>query len=583
MDEHRADTRRLPRHARHAGVGSCHAGEVSDRVLVPANVAWGARGAVVSPQRLASEAGLAILRAGGGAVDAAIATNAALAVVASHSCGLGGDAFWLIWAPPDDGAPGHLDALNGSGRSGSAADLERARRAVGSGRLPVRGPWTVTVPGAVRSWGDAHARYGRLPWADLLAPAIELADGFPATATWVSHVEHYAAIFGEAGDWAAVFRPHGRPWRPGERVVITGLASTLRAIAAEGPDVLYSGRLARRGANYLAERGCPIQADDLAAHHSDWGEPLAVDYRGATAHSHPPNSCGPLAMETLNLLARFEPPAPGAYGPAGVDDARWVHLGLEASRLVLADRDRYLTDPTKMAPDALALMLSPDHAAELAGRIDPDRAAPPPPLNAPRGGGTVYLATADRWGGAVSLIESNYAGFGSGLADPQTGIGYQNRGAFFSLDPASPNVLAPGKRTWHTLTPGFLFRNGRPWVIHGSMGGEIQPQVFAQVVSDLVDGGLDVATAVAAPRWAAAVPAHFEPPSLTHLEPRFSAAVVDGLLARGHQVTELRPFDSAMGHAHAIELIHDPDAPDGPPIAFAAATDPRSDGQPGVW
>ncbi|MGH2466739.1 MAG: gamma-glutamyltransferase, partial [Candidatus Limnocylindrales bacterium] len=228
-------------------------------------------------------------------------------------------------------------------------------------------------------------------------------------------------------------------------------------------------------------------------------------------------------------------------------------------------------------------LLSSAHAAELAGRIDQARALPPPELVAPRGGGTVYLAAADRWGGAVSLIESNYAGFGSGLADPQTGIAYQNRGAFFSLDPASPNVLVPSKRTWHTLTPGMLFRDGRPWVVHGSMGGEIQPQLFAQIVSDLVDGGLDVATALAAPRWAAAVPEHYQPPSLTRLEPRFSEALVEGLRARGQEPTFAAPFDSALGHAHALELVADPDHPTGPPLAFAAATDPRSEGGPAVW
>ncbi|HEX5465750.1 MAG TPA: gamma-glutamyltransferase family protein [Candidatus Limnocylindrales bacterium] len=574
---------------------------MNDPVLVPAVAAWGARGAVVSPQRLASQAGLGILRAGGSAVDAAIATNAALAVVASHSCGLGGDAFWLIWDPPAK----HLQALNGSGRSAAAATLDAARVAAGDARhLPLRGPWSVTVPGAVRSWGDAHARFGRRPWAELLAPAIELAEGFPAGPGWIAAVERSAAIFGPEGDWARVFRPAGRPWERGERVLITGLAGTLRRLAEEGPDVLYSGALAARAATYLTERGAPLRAADLADHRSTWGEPIATDYRGLTSYSHPPNSCGPLALETLAVLGRFPAPPASAFGPQGVTDPAWVHLGLEASRLVLADRDRYLADPEAMAPGALEMLLSPAHADALAERIDPRRAALAPPLDAPRGGGTVYLATADRWGGAVSLIESNYAGFGSGLADPQTGIAYQNRGAFFSLDPASPNVIAPGKRTWHTLTPAMLFRDGRPWVVHGSMGGEIQPQVFAQLVSDLVDGRLDVAAAVAAPRWAADVAGHFGPPSVTRLEPRFAPAVPEGLRARGHEVTFGPPFDSAMGHAHAIEIVPEeggpdapdrpdmpnmpdmpyaPDAPDAPPRAFAAATDPRSEGAAAVW
>lgn len=552
-------------------------------VHVPAVVAWGTRGAVVSPHRLASEAGLGALRAGGSAVDAAIATNAALAVVACHSCGLGGDAFWLIWDPAADGGAGGLLALNGSGRSAAAATLEAARAAVRGDRLPLRGPWTVTVPGAIASWGDAHARFGRLPWADLLAPAIELAGGFPASPGWISAVERAATIFGADGDWARVFRPAGRPWRLGERVAFDALATTLRRLADEGPEAAYRGSLATAAAVYLASRGAPLGASDLAAHHSDWVEPVGATYRGLTAWSHPPNSCGPLALETLNVLACFEPPPPAAWGARGVEDPLWVHLGLEASRLVLADRDRYLTDPDRMAPDALVTLLSPTHAAELADRIDPARAAPPTPLRAPRGGGTVHLATADRWGGVVSLLESNYAGFGSGLVDPATAIAYQNRGAFFTLDPRHPNVLAPGKRTMHTLTPGMLFRGDRPWLAHGAMGGEIQPQLFAQLVSALVDGGVELAAAIAAPRWSADVPAHHQSPSVTRLEGRVPPEVAVGLTERGHEVTWAAPFDSAFGHEHAIELLPDPSHASGPPIAFAAMTDPRSEGAPGVW
>jgi gamma-glutamyltranspeptidase / glutathione hydrolase len=558
---------------------------VSEAILVPSAPAYGGHGAVVSPQRLASEAGLGILRAGGSAVDAAIATNAALAVVASHSCGLGGDAFWLIWAD------GHEQALNGSGRSGAAATLEAARAAVRGRHLPLHGPWTVTVPGAIHSWGDAHTRYGRLPWAELLAPAIELADGFPATPGWIAAVERGAALHGSGSDWARVFRARGRPWRLGEPVVITGLAGTLRRLAAEGPGEAYEGRLARRSARYLAARGAPIAAADLAAHHSEWTEPLVTTYRGVQVTTHPPNSSGVLALELLNVLACLPPPVPEAFGPAGVRDARWVHLALEAARRVFADRDRWLTDPEQMATDALATMLSAEHAAAVAAQLDPDGVAAGRALRAPRGGGTVYLATADRWGGAVSLIESNYAGFGSGLADPQTGIAYQNRGAFFSLDPRHPNVLAPRKRTMHTLAPGMVLRDGRPWLVHGSMGGEIQPQVFAQFVSAVLDGGLDIAAAVALPRWAAAVARHHGPPALTHLEARFDPEVAAALEARGQRVTWVGAFDSALGHEHALELRWRPEPPPGaaaaraagPLEAVAAATDPRSEGAPSVW
>ncbi len=541
--------------------------------LAPAPTAWGTRGAVASPHHLATTAGIGVLRAGGTAIDAAIATNAALAVVAGHSCGLGGDAFWLIHDPRS----GVVHALNGSGRSAAGASIEAAR-AAGHRSMPHDGPWSVTVPGAVRSWGDAHARFGRLPWADLLAPAIELASGFPASPGWVGAVERAAGRFGTDGDWARTYRPEGRPWRVGETVRLEALARTLRTLAAEGSDVLYTGPLAERAAAYLADRGSPLQLEDLAGHRSDWGAPIATTYRGVTCLSHPPNSCGPVALETLGILERFDPPPSEAFDGQGLGDARWVHIGLEASRLALADRDRWLTDPDAMAPGALERMLSPERAAELAARIDTERASPPLPSSLPPGGGTVYLATADAEGGAVSLIESNYAGFGSGLVDPETGVGYQNRGSFFRLDPSQANALAPRKRTLHTLTPGMLLRDGRPWVVHGSMGGEIQPQVFAQVVSAMVDGGVDPATAVAAPRWTANVATHLGAPELTDLESRFRPDVVEGLRARGHDVRVVEPWSPAMGHAHAIAIGGDAGG-----SSFAAASDPRSEGSPGAW
>jgi gamma-glutamyltranspeptidase/glutathione hydrolase len=223
-------------------------------------------------------------------------------------------------------------------------------------------------------------------------------------------------------------------------------------------------------------------------------------------------------------------------------------------------------------------MLSAVRAGELAARIDPDQVTPLPASGLPPGGGTIYLASADATGGAVSLIESNYQGFGSGLVDPETGISYQNRGSFFRLDPAQANALAPGKRTLHTLTPGMLLRDGRPWVVHGSMGGEIQPQVFAQLVSALVDGGVDPATAVSAPRWALDTDTRPGAQAASRLESRYRPEVAEGLRARGHRVVTIDPWSSAMGHAHAIEIGHDADD-----AWFAAATDPRSEGLPGAW
>jgi len=554
----------------------------ADRPLVPMPLARGAHGAVVAPHHLATAAGLAILRAGGHAVDAAIATNAVLGVVQPSSCGIGGDAFWLIW----DEASGRQTALNGSGRAAAAADAA-ALRAGGLATLPYRGPLAITVPGAVRSWDDALRRHGRLSPADVLTPAIQLAwDGFPAWDGFISAVETTLPVvveaLGRGSGFEQVYRPHGRAWRPGERVRLPALAATLERMAEVGFGDFYDGEIGERQAAGFAAIDCRIDLDDLRAHTSTWTDPIATDYRGVRVTTHPPNSSGIVALELLNILESFEPPAASAFGANGVEHARWVHLGIEAAKLAMADRDRYLTDP-EFLEISIETIVSKDHARGLAGLIDPDRAARPPAATNPRGGGTVYLATVDSDGSAVSLIQSNYMGFGSGVVDPDTGIHYQNRGSYFSLDPAHPNVLAPGKRTLHTLLPGMLFRadETRPWVVTGSMGGDAQPQIHAQVVSALVDGGVDIATAVGAPRWFVDGDEHFAPPVNVRAERRYPAAVLDQLEAMGHPVTRTIPFNGTLGHAHAIELVNGgPAAADG---SLAAATDPRSAGLPAVY
>ena len=530
---------------------------------------------MASPHHLATQAGLLVLRTGGSAVDAAIATNAALAVVAGHSCGLGGDAFWIIW----DAERNEPVTLNGSGRAGGSATIEAARTA-GHERMPERGPWSITVPGAVDSWGEAHRRYGRLDWTFLLAPAIDLASGFPATSGWLAAVERSAAIFGSDGDWASVYRPDDRPRRAGDIVRLPALERTLRALFAEGPDAAYSGAIARSTADYFGTQGVPISSADLAAHTSDWGTPLALDYRGVTSLTHAPNSVGVVALQTLGLLARFDAPERSAWDGRGWSDSDWIHLGLEASRLALQERDTRVTDLGHMSAGTVDEMLSPVHLDRLAARIDPRHAMDLSPGSLPAGGGTVYISVADQWGNAVSLLESNYQGFGSGLVDPATGIAFHDRGAFFRLDPSHPNALAPHKRPTHTLAPGMLLREGQPWMVHGSMGGEIQPQVFAQFVSAVVDGGADVATAVAAPRWAAMMRSQHGAPESTELESRVHAGVPEALAAMGHDVVVREPWTSSMGHAHAIEVVRDVA---GGMASFAAASDPRSEGSAAAW
>lgn len=543
--------------------------------IAPARPVRGRHGAVASPHHLATQVGLHTLRTGGGAVDAAIATNAALAVVAGHSCGLGGDAFWIVW----DAERGEAVTLNGSGRAGRGASIEAAA-AAGHREMPERGSWSITVPGGVHSWGEAHRRFGRIAWQTLLEPAIDLAAGFPASRGWLEAMEHSAAIFGDDGDWAAVYRSDDRARGVGDIVRLPALERTLRTLLADGPAAAYTGSIARQTAAYFGAHGVPISVDDLAAHGSDWGVPISIDYRGRTSLSHPPNSVGVVALQTLGMLSRFDAPDAAAWDGRGWSDPSWIHLGLEASRTALAERDAQVTDPEHMQPGMVEAMLSDARLEELTSRIDPDRAMETVPGTLPAGGGTICITAADRWGGAVSLLESNYLGFGSGLVDPATGIAFHDRGAFFRLDPDHPNALQPGKRPTHTLAPGMLLRDGRPWMVHGSMGGEIQPQVFAQFVSAVVDGGADVATAVAAPRWAAMMRKQHGAPDLTELESRVAEAVPKALAALGHDVAIRGPWTSSMGHAHAIEVVRDDT---GAVNSFAAGSDPRSEGSAAAW
>lgn len=556
------------------------------RPWVPVPLARGTHGAVVAPHHLATAAGLHVLRSGGSAVDAAIATNAVLAVVMPSGCGIGGDAFWLIW----DAATRRQTAINGSGRAPAAADA-RALRDRGLHAIPRRGPLSITVPGAVRSWGDAHARHGRLSRDAILAPAIELAAaGFPAWDGFIDAVEAtaplVAAELGSDAGFFRVYRPHGRAWRPGERVRLPALGATLEALARDGFDAFYDGDLGDRQARGLGAAGSAIAPADLRAHRSTFDDPIGIDYRGIRATTHPPNSSGVVALEILGILGHLTPPDRAAFTVDGVTDPSWIHAGLEASRLAMADRDAFLTDPTFRDVPVVTL-LDPQRLADLAARIDPRRAAPGPAATNPPGGGTIYLAVVDAEGNAVSLIESNYLGFGSGVVDPDTGVHYQDRGSYFSLDPDHPNVLEPGKRTLHTLLPGMLLRDaddGRglaPWIVVGSMGGDAQPQIHAQFVSAVVDGGLDIRTAVAMPRWFVEPPEHFAPAIDVHLEPRHVDGVAEALAAMGHALVPTEPFDSDLGHQHAIELVDGgPAAPDG---SVAATTDPRSAGLPAVW
>lgn len=539
-------------------------------------LARGARGAVVAPHHLATAAGLEVLAAGGHAVDAAIATNAVLGVVRPNGCGLGGDAFWLVW----DEAAGEQVALNGSGRAPAAADAE-GLRAAGLARIPLRGPLSISVPGAVRSWSDAHGRWGRLSRDAVLAPAIEHAEaGFPMWAALGGAIERTDASLGDAAwgeGFRRVWRPDGRIPRPGELVRLPALAATLRTLADEGFDAYYDGDLGTRIARGLAAAGGSHTVDDLRAQVSEWTTPISTSYRGTRITTHPPNSSGVIALQALNVLSRFDPPAGARFDDRGWSDASWIHLQLEVAKRVLAERDRHLADPA-FRDVAIDDLLGPARADLIAATIDPRRADPAPEPVRILVGGTIWLGVVDAAGNAVSLIQSNALGFGSGVLDPETGVHFQNRGASFSLDPASPNVLEPRKRPAHTLLPGMLFREGerRPWVVAGSMGGDIQPQVHVALVSALVDGVAPIERAVGAPRIAAMPTGPLAPPVAVLTDGDLEDGVEAALRSMGHDVARTG-FDGTLGHEHAIELVGGGPAAGG---TLAATTDPRSEGLP---
>ncbi len=540
--------------------------------------ARGARGAVVAPHHLATSAGLAVLAQGGHAVDAAIATNAVLGVVMPNGCGMGGDAFWLVW----DEAAGEQVGINGSGRAPAAADAS-ALRSQGLDRIPLRGPLGISVPGAVRSWSDAHRRWGRLSRDAVLAPAIEhAAAGFPMWDGLAGAVERTHESLGGAA-WARgfeqVWRPDGRSRRPGELVRLPALAETLRSLAEEGFDAFYDGGLGERVALGLAAAGGTHSISDIRDHRSTWTTPISVTYRGVRSTTHPPNSSGMVALQSLAVLGELALPAGARFTERGWSNPAWIHALLETAKLTLRERDRHLTDPL-FRDVPVGELLSRERARDLAARIDPQRAnAQPAPVRM-LVGGTIWLGVVDADGNAVSLIQSNAAGFGSGVLDPVTGVHYQNRGSSFSLDPASPNLLEPRKRPAHSLMPTMLFREGetRPWVVAGSMGGDIQPQIHVQLVSALVDGGADIATAVRAPRVAVEPDGFLAPPVAVFADGDLAPGVEDALAAMGHRIGRVG-FDGSLGHEHAIELV------DGGPAAggtLAATTDPRSAGLPAV-
>jgi gamma-glutamyltranspeptidase/glutathione hydrolase len=517
---------------------------------------------IATPHTLASRSGADVLRRGGNAVDAAIAAAATIAVVYPHMNGIGGDNFWLVY----DAAGRRLRGLAGCGRSAAAATIAWYRARGVTTAIPIRGPLaTLTVPGVIDGWWEAH-RYSRdvlkspLRWQELLAPAIaHAAEGFPSSAGQRRWSSRERDLFGPAADPSvrAGLWPRYHPDAiAGDRFVQPEMARTLQAVADGGADEFYRGELGRRVAAALAAAGSPLSFPDFQAHRSDWVEPLTVPYRGGIAASFPPPTQG---FAALAILATIE-----GFDLAGVPTADRLHLIVEATKLAFEDRDRYLTDPD-VVPVPVAECLDPARIVRRRAQIDLRKARPVGGTSMP--GGTVAIVAGDAQGNAVTVIQSVFHTYGSGLVAGDTGVVMQNRGSFFSLDPAHPNALAPGKRTAHTLIPSMYLVDDRPRFLYGTMGGEAQPQTQAAVLLQLLEGAPPQA-AVDAPRWLFGR-TWGEPSKSLRIESRFDEEVARDLAARGHDVVVTEPFSEVMGHAQAVAITES---------GIAAGSDCRADG-----
>ena len=516
------------------------------------------RGAVASPHYLASAAGLRVLQQGGNAVDSIIAMNSTLGVVYPHMTGMGGDAFWLVF----DKASGKVHALNGSGRAVGNATRDRYT-SEGHSTIPQRGVLAaLTVPGVVDSWCMAHERFGRLPLGEVLAPAIEYArEGFPVSASQARFSAERLEILSQLAVTRKVFLPDDKAPQTGQLMRMPKLADTMEAIVAHGRKGFYEGAVAEEIIRSVQAEGGFWELRDLADHRGNWVEPIHTDYRGYTAYQHPPNCQGLVHLMMLNVLEHFDL---SKYSDTGAD---YAHLLVEISKQIFQDRDRYLTDP-EHAHIPLDQLLSKKYAAEIAQRIRLDTAASD--QREPMGSDTTCTVAVDGQGNAVSMIQSLYHEFGSAMVAGDTGMVLQNRGSFFSLDANHVNSLEPGKRCFHTLMPGMLLRDGAPYLVYGTMGGEGQPQTSTMLATRVIDFGLDVQSAIDRPRWLYGRTWGEESKAL-RLENRFGGAVEDELRKRGHDVQILDEWSDLTGHAAAIQCNPDTGV-------LSAGADPRGDG-----
>jgi gamma-glutamyltranspeptidase/glutathione hydrolase len=517
-----------------------------------------ARNIVSTSHPLAAQAGLRMIQQGGNAVDAAIAAAAMMMLVEPCSNGLGSDMFCILW----DGE--RLHGLNASGPAPAAwtPDYFRRKHGAGADRPPRRGWDSVTVPGAIAGWVALSERFGKLPFADLLAPAIETGERGYAVPIVVQEKWVAAAplLEGEPG-WAEAFLPKGRPPEVGERFVFAAAARSLKAIAETRGAALYGGEIAEAVAKHAAANGGAMAVKDLAGFAPEWVETIGIDAWGHRLHEIPPNGQGIAALIALGIARHLD------LGSMPADSALAQHLQIEAMKLGFADAYAHVADMRGGMRLSVEQMLDDGYLAERARLIDPKRAQRFAAGHAPRGG-TIYLTAADERGMMVSFIQSNYMGFGSGVVVPGWGLSMQNRGHGFSLDPASPNVVAPGKRPFHTIIPAFLTKDGRPQMSFGVMGGNMQPQGHLQTLVRMLVHGQQPQAACDAPRW------RFNEGLEINVEAAMPKATVQGLLERGHQATVIDDSYQDFGAGQFIWRLGDP-AVEG----YVAASDPRRDGQ----
>ena len=515
------------------------------------------RNVVATSHPLAAQAGLRMLLAGGNAVDAAVAAAAAMTIVEPVSNGLGSDAFCILW----DGQA--LHGLNASGPAPAAWTPHYFRHKYGADAPspPMRGWDSVTVPGAIGGWVALSRKFGKLAFADLMQPAIEIARRGYAVPVIVQQKWAAAAeLLADQPGYAQTFMPHGRAPRVGERFAFEAAARALESIAASDGEAFYRGEIAAAAAAHAHAHGGAMTAADFAAYAPEWVTPLANDYRGHTLHEIPPNGQGIAAQIALGILSHFD------LASMAVDGAASQHLQIEAMKLAFADVYRFVAEPAAMQVTP-AQMLASAYLASRARLIDPKRAQDFGAGNPVRGG-TIYLTAADASGMMVSFIQSNYMGFGSGVVVPEFGLSLQNRGHGFSLDAANANIVAPGKRPVHTIIPAFLTKDGAPVMSFGVMGGNMQPQGHLQTLVRMLDHAQHPQAACDAPRW------RFNQGLEINIEPGMPADTVQGLADRGHRFNAIDDSYMDFGAGQFIWRLGDP-AQEG----YVAASDARRDGQ----